>query len=70
MSVANDANKIPNAITRPPITATSLVDFRRHNAITIDDENNDILQLAEPSHAVKESKFNFYILKLILFLFY
>lgn len=54
MSVANDANKIPNAITRPPITATSLVDFRRHNAITKDDENNDILQLAAPSHAVKE----------------
>lgn len=54
MSVANDANKIPNAITSPPITATSLVDFRRHNAITIEDENNDILQLAAPSHAVKE----------------
>lgn len=48
------------------------MDFRRHNAITIDDENNDILQLAAPSHAEKEEKINrkliFHILKIAFFI--
>jgi len=47
---------MPKAITSPPITATKRVDLRRHNAITIDAENNDIAQLPAPSHAAKREK--------------
>lgn len=47
------------------------MDFRRHNAITMDDENNDILQLPAPNHAVnkiKSRKLIFHILKLLFFI--
>jgi hypothetical protein len=48
MSIAKEVNKMPKAITSPPMVATNRVDFRRHIAITIEDENNDIAHDAEP----------------------
>ena len=43
-------------LTSPPITATRRVDLRRHNAITIEAENNDIAQLPAPSQPRREEK--------------
>lgn len=43
---------MPNAKTKPPITAVRRVDFLRHKEIIIGAENIDTAQLAAPNHPV------------------
>lgn len=49
--MANDVNSIPKDKIKPPTTAMSLVDFRRHIVSTKGDINIDIDQLNAPSHS-------------------
>lgn len=46
---------MPNANTKPPITAVKRVDFLRHQAIIIGAENIDTAQLIAPNQPVFET---------------
>lgn len=39
----------PNVVTKPPITANNLVDFRRHNAIVTGEKNRPVAHESEPT---------------------
>lgn len=50
-------NRHPNVVTKPPITANSRVDFRRHNAIVMGDIRRPMAIDTEPINPVKCSDY-------------
>lgn len=51
--VANEVNKHPRAVMRPPMTAVTLVDFRRQKAMVTGDMRRATPVDIAPSHPVK-----------------
>ncbi|MPC82854.1 hypothetical protein E2C01_077540 [Portunus trituberculatus] len=54
---ANEAKRTASAITRPPMTAVSLVLLRRHRATTKGAVTRDTARLLDPTQPVEEVAF-------------